>query len=84
MTLTQIQMKTIYDWNFSRDISLFSNWTQGKAIDLAMFCKDYAKSFTTNHQFWGITVGNGSPAKMNKSVLLTLSSDLIDFKSDIL
>jgi len=84
MTLTQTQMRTIYDWYFSRDISLFSNWTQRKAIDLAMLCKDYAKSFTTNYEFWGITVGNGKPAKMNKNVLLTLSSDLIDFKSDIL
>ncbi len=84
MTLTNNQMRTIYDWNFNRDISLFSNWSQSKAIELAMFCKKQSNVFTDDNQYWGFTVGNGRPAKMNRNVLLTLSSELIDYKSDVL
>jgi len=84
MTLTNTQMKTIYDWNFNRDISLFSNWSQSKAIELAMFCEKQSNVFTDDSQYWGVTTGNGRPAKMNRNVLLTLSSELIDYKSDVL
>ena len=84
MTLTNTQMRTIYDWNFKRDISLFSGWSQGKALELSKFCKEQANEFTDDYNYWGFTVGNGRPAKMNKSVLLRLSSDLCDYKSDVL
>ena len=84
MTLTQENMRTIYDWYWSNDINLFKNWSQHKSIDFAQFCEKQANLFTDYSQYWGVTTGNGSPAKLNKNSLLRLSEELINLKSDIL